>query len=100
MDRCDEAYDYAAPCACNSECGSHGNCCDDYNTACSGKKNIHRQLLDFNNSLLQDLEEKVPASEDATILTTVRKVVNVIHRAVPMAIVVPTTIQNVLVQNS
>ena len=25
-----DPYDSSAPCQCNSACGSHGDCCDDY----------------------------------------------------------------------
>lgn len=32
--RCNVGYDSSQSCQCNSECGSYGNCCDDYAAYC------------------------------------------------------------------
>ena len=34
--RCNESFNHDKPCQCNSACGSHHDCCDDYDQVCSG----------------------------------------------------------------
>jgi len=50
--RCGDRYDRHMPCSCNEACVAHGDCCQDYTTACGGSAGISdKDLTDFSEKL-------------------------------------------------